>query len=87
MQQVWLFLKTGETGVMFAYHEINYSHSEFVVKRKKTYKSRDPFVLPMGCSLMREEVPSTPNQSEEEETGQVAGEDLRESRAARHSRR
>lgn len=84
VQQVWLFLKPGETGVIFAYHEINYSHSEFVVKRKNI---QNPFVLLRGCSLMREEVPSTPDQSEEEETGQVAGEDLRESRAARHSRR
>ncbi|XP_056869495.1 small muscular protein isoform X1 [Takifugu flavidus] len=36
---------------------------------------------------MGEEFPFTSNQSEEEETGQVAREDLRENRAATHSRR
>lgn len=41
----------------------------------------------MGCSLIGEEFPFTSNQSEEEETGQVAREDLRENRAATHSRR
>lgn len=67
--------------------EKNDSRTEFVVNRKNI---RKPVFFSSGDGLESDEgggPPPSPSQSEEEEAGQVAGEDLRESRAARHSRR